>query len=103
MDCCSVSAAICGAAANAVEFQKKQLAIIGEFDSIHSYCQPCDVEVSKAINTGLSSSSNTTQDAQLAIGQQIGVLQTQLTGLMTKFNEHINFCFQQVEEKLSNS
>ena len=53
---------------------EKVLTIIGEFDSLHWYCQPCDVEVSKAINTGLP--SNTTQDAQLAIGQQIEVLKT---------------------------
>ena len=38
-------------------------------------------------------------DAQLAIGQQIEVLQNQ----QTKFNDHINFHFQQLEEKLSNS
>ena len=57
--------------------------------------------MSKIINTGLP--SNTTQDAQLAIGQQIEVLHNQLTGLMTKVNDHINFCFQQLEEKLSNS
>ena len=50
------------------------------------------------VNTGLSSFSNTAQDAQLAIGQQTGVLQTQLTGLMIKVNEHINFRFQQLEE-----
>ena len=31
-----------------------------------------------AINTGLSSSSNTTQDGQLAIGQQTEVVQSQL-------------------------
>ena len=85
------------------EIPEEALAIIGEFDSLHWYCQPCAVEVSKAINTGLSSSSNTTQDGQLAIGQQIEVFQNQLTGLMTKVNEHINSCFQQLEVKLSNS
>ena len=57
--------------------------------------------MSKIINTGLP--SNTTQDAQLAIGQQIEVLHNQLTGLMTKVNDHINLRFQQFEEKLSNS
>ena len=77
------------------------MAVIGEFDSLYWYCQPCDVEVSKIINTGLP--SNTTQDAQLAIGQQIEVLHNQLTGLMTKINDHINLHFQQLEEKLSNS
>ena len=40
---------------------EEALAIIGEFDSLHWYCQPCDVEVSKAINTGLP--SNAMQDA----------------------------------------
>ena len=74
---------------------REALAIIGEFDSLHWYCQPCDVDMSKIINTGLP--SNTMQDAQLAIGQQIEVLHNQLTGLMTKFNDHINFCFQQLE------
>ena len=75
---------------------EEALAIIGEFDSLHWYCQPCDVEVSKIINTDLP--SNTMQNAQLAIGQQIEVLQNQLTGLMTKVNDHINFRFQQLEE-----
>ena len=82
---------------------EEALAVIGEFDSLQWYCQPCDIEVSKAINTGLSSSSNTTQDRQFAIGQQIEVFQSQLTDLMTKVNEHINSCFQQLEGKLSNS
>ena len=82
---------------------EEALAIVGEFGSLHWYCQPCDMEVSKAINTGLSSSSNTTQNGQFAIGQQIEVFQSQLTDLMTKVNEHINSCFQQLEGKLFNS
>ena len=49
---------------------EEALAIIGTYNGI--YCQPCDVQVSKIINTGLP--SNTTQHAQLAIGQQIEVL-----------------------------
>ena len=80
---------------------RRSIGYYWRFDSLHWYCQPCDVEVSKIINTGLP--SNTTQDAQLAIGQQIEVLHNQLTGLMTKVNDHINFHFQQLEEKLSNS
>ena len=43
------------------------------------------------------------QDVQLAISHQTEVLQNYLTGLMTKVNDHINFRFQQLEEKLSNS
>jgi len=45
--------------------------------------------------------SNTTQNPQLVIGQQIDALQSQLTGLMTKVNNHINAHFQQLEEKLT--
>ena len=44
--------------------------------------------------------SNTTQSPQFVIGQQIDTLQSQLTGLMTKMNDHINARFQQLEEKL---
>ena len=40
---------------------KEALAIIGELDSLHWYCQPRDVDVSKVINIGLP--SNTMQDA----------------------------------------
>ena len=51
---------------------EEALAIIEELDSLHWYCQPYDVEVSKAIDTGLS--SKTMQDAQqFYIGQQIEV------------------------------
>ena len=45
--------------------------------------------------------SNTTQNPQLVIGQQIDALQSQLTSLMTKVNDHINARFQQLEEKLT--
>ena len=60
-------------------------------------CRSYDVEVLKAIDTGLS--SNTKQYAQqFYIGQQIEVLQNQLiiTGLITKANDPINFRFQQL-------
>ena len=79
------------------------LAIIKDFDSLYWYYQPFDVEVSKAINARQSTSSSTTQNPQIAIGQQIEALQSQLTGLMTKVNDHINACFQQLEEKLTTS
>ena len=53
---------------------EEALTIIKEFYSLHWYCQLYDVEVSKAIDTGLS--SNTKQYAQqFYIGQQIEVLQ----------------------------
>ena len=79
------------------------LAIIEDFDSLHWYCQPCVVEVSKAINASQLTSLSTTQNPQIAIGQKIEALQSQLTGLMTKVNDHINARFQQLEEKLTTS
>ena len=57
------------------------------------YCQPCDVEVSKVVNSGQLTCSSTAQNSEVAIGQQIEALQSQLTGLMTKVNDHINVHF----------
>ena len=50
----NVNATTYGTAANAVAS-----AITEEFDGLH-WCKPCDAEVSKTINTGLSSSSSRT-------------------------------------------
>ena len=79
------------------------MAIIKDFDSLHWYCQPCDVEVLKAINASQPTSLSTTQNPRIAIGQQIEALQSQLIGLMTKVNNHINARFQQLKEKLTTS
>jgi len=79
------------------------LAIIGDLDYLHWYCQPCDVEVSKAINASQSESLGATENPQISIAQQIEALQSQLTGLMSKVNDHINDRFQQLEEKLASN
>ena len=42
IDYYNVSAAIYGTATNAVELQGKHRLLLGEFDSLHWYCQPCD-------------------------------------------------------------
>jgi len=67
------------------------LAIIGDLDNLHWYCQPCDVEVSKAMPEAILS---TTENPQINIGQQIEALKSQPTGLISKVNDHINDRFQ---------
>ena len=83
------------------EIPDEALTIIEDFDSLHWYCQPCDIEVSKVVNCGQLTRSSIAQNSEVAIGQQIEALQSQLTGLMTKVNDHINVRFQQLEEKLT--
>ena len=46
---------------------------------------------------------STTENPQISIGQQIEALHSQLTGLMSKVNDHINDHFQQLEEKLTSN
>jgi len=62
------------------------------------------VEVSNTINASQSTSLSTIEILKLIdIGQQIEALQSQLTGLISKVNDHINNHFQQLEEKLITS
>jgi len=91
-ECCTLSwcSKCCG-------ISDEALGILTTFIGIVSHV------ISKAINASQSESLGTTENPQLSTDQQIEALQSQITGLMAKVNDHINDHFQQLEEKLTTS
>ena len=65
-------------------------------DQIVFFCCVCIVKLPTVLEK-----FNGSKDTQSTVDEQIKVLQTQLTDLAAKMNNQIDFCFQQLEKKIT--